>query len=175
MSKAKRVAHMGMLFGLAMALAFFERFFVPLVGLAPGVKLGLSNVVIMLTLAGFGWIYAVWLCVLKACFMIFTHSVSAAVLSLFGGILSILAMLLMRCLRMTVFIQSCVGAICHNFGQLIALNLIFTQTVYTFYYFPVLLLSGLLMGGITAGVFQAICVLLRCHIKIFGFIDNNSQ
>ena len=46
-SKAKEVALGGVLFALALALSFLESVITPLLGLMPGIKLGLSNVVVM--------------------------------------------------------------------------------------------------------------------------------
>ena len=46
-SKAKEVALGGVLFALALALSFLASIITPLLGLMPGIKLGLSNVVVM--------------------------------------------------------------------------------------------------------------------------------
>ena len=69
----------------------------------------------------------------------------ACVQSVLGG----LAVLCLCRSRPSVFILSVCGAITHNFGQLLVINLLMTQSVYTLYYAPVLLLSGLGMGALT--------------------------
>lgn len=151
-TNTKRIALIGMLFALAMVLSFLESTLSPLLGLPPGVKLGLANVVVMYTLFFLGKRDAVLMVVLKAGFAFFTRGATAAALSLTGGLLSVAVMALLSLFknRPSLFILSVCGAIAHNFGQLFALNLIFTQSVYTFYYAPVLLISGLVMGAITS-------------------------
>jgi heptaprenyl diphosphate synthase len=54
------------------------------------------------------------------------------------------------------YILSVSGALAHNFGQLLMINLLFTQSVYTVYYAPVLLVSGLVMGSITSVSLRAV-------------------
>ena len=48
--KTRRVALMGLLFALSVVLSFLEGTLTPLLGLPPGVKLGLANVVVMYAL-----------------------------------------------------------------------------------------------------------------------------
>ena len=45
--KTRRVALMGLLFALSVVLSFLEGTLTPLLGLPPGVKLGLANVVVL--------------------------------------------------------------------------------------------------------------------------------
>ena len=157
-TNARRTALIGMLFALAMVLSFFEGSFVPLLGLPPGVKLGLANVVVMYALFFLGKRDAAVLVVLKSVFSFFTRDVSAGALSFAGGILSLLVMLLLQWMKPkpSLFILSVCGAIAHNFGQLLMLQLLFTQSIYTLYYAPVLLVSGLIMGSITAVSLKAL-------------------
>ncbi|MEG1447167.1 MAG: Gx transporter family protein [Ruthenibacterium sp.] len=157
-TNTRRTALLGMLFALAMVLSFLEGSLVPLLGLPPGVKLGLANVVVMYALFFLGKADAGMLVVLKSAFSFFTRGASAGALSLAGGVLSLLVMLLLRRMKHTpsLFILSVSGAIAHNFGQLLMLQVLFTQSVYTFYYAPVLLISGLVMGSITAVSLKAL-------------------
>ena len=48
--KARETAWTGMLFALAIALSYLESLVSPLLGLMPAIKLGLSNIVVMLSL-----------------------------------------------------------------------------------------------------------------------------
>ena len=97
--KVKRLALMGLLFALAMALSFLESLLPALPMLPPGIRLGLSNIVTMYALFVLGPV------------------------SVFGGA-------------------------AHNMGQLIAARFIISNQ-YVWYYLPVLLAAGLLMGAIT--------------------------
>lgn len=146
--KVKKTALVGVLFALAMVLSFLESFLTPLLGLPPGVKIGLANVVIVFCLYGLGARYAMALAVLKALFSLATRGVTAGLLSLCGGLLSLLAMaLLIKLLgREHKLPVSVCGAIFHNMGQLAGIWLVFAGQVAVLYYFPVLLLSGIGMG-----------------------------
>jgi heptaprenyl diphosphate synthase len=155
---ARRVALLGMLFALAMVLSVLESTLTPLLGLPPGVKLGLSNIVVMYAVLFMGWGEALTLAVLKAMFAALTRAWTAGALSLAGGVCSILVMLLLLKLwkNASWYILSVSGALAHNFGQLLMINLLFTQSVYTVYYAPVLLVSGLVMGSITSVSLRAV-------------------
>lgn len=54
-NKTRQVALSGLLFALAMALSFMESAITPLLGLIPGVKIGLANIVVMYAL--FSWAF----------------------------------------------------------------------------------------------------------------------
>lgn len=151
-NQTKRVATLGMMFALMSVLSFLEGTLVPLLGLPPGVKLGLANIVVMYALFFLGGKSAITLAVLKGMFSFLTRGVTAGVLSLTGGILSVLFMLLLKkhWYGVTNFILSVCGAVMHNCGQLLAIRLFLMQSTYTIYYLPILLISGLVMGGITS-------------------------
>lgn len=154
---ARRVALIGMLFALAMVLSFAENMFSGLFGLPPGVKLGLANVVVMYALVCLGARDALLLAVLKGVFGFLTRGALAGLLSLSGGVLSLAVMWLLCRLgqKKEYFILSVSGALMHNVGQLLAVTLL-TESKYTFYYAPVLLISGLAMGALTALSLKAV-------------------
>lgn len=159
---ARHVALMGMLFALAMVLSFIESSIAPLLGLPPGVKLGLSNVVVLYALLCLSARSAAALAVLKAGFALLTRGVTAGLLSLTGGLLALLVMWLLCRFgqEKQYFILSVCGALAHNLGQLAAVTLL-TQSRYTLYYLPVLLVSGLVVGSLTALVLRAVMPALQ--------------
>ena len=152
---ARRVALGGMLFALAMALSFVESTVAPLLGLAPGMKLGLANVVVMYALLFLGVRPALMLAVLKAGFGLLTRGPVAGLLSLCGGLLSLLVMALLLRGRSTWFILSAGGAIAHNLGQLLAVWAVLSSAM-ALGYAPVLLIAGLCMGAVTSLVLRAV-------------------
>lgn len=156
--KTARVALLGMLFALALALSFLESTVTPLLGLPPGVKPGLSNIVVMYALLFLSPKSAVALAVLKSGFVLLVQGGMAAALSLSGGLCSVLVMAVLTALpwKATLFMLSVCGALAHNFGQLLMVNILLTRSVYTFYYAPVLLVSGLIMGSLTAVSLKAV-------------------
>lgn len=151
-NKTKYVALTGMLFALAIVLSIVESAITPMLGLTPGVKIGLSNIVVMYALFFMGAKQATWLAVLKSLFVVLTRGVVAGMLSFSGGILSLLIMWLLHKLfkkHITYFILSVCGALSHNIGQLIAASFILSSKL-ALTYAPILIVSGLLMGWITS-------------------------
>ena len=80
--KTRRVALMGLLFALSVVLSFLEGTLTPLLGLPPGVKLGLANVVVMYALFFLGRGSAFTLVLLKSFFVLLTRGAMAGALSL---------------------------------------------------------------------------------------------
>ena len=144
--KVKRLALMGLLFALAMALSFLE-------SLLPAlpIRLGLSNIVTMYALFVLGPVSGYTIAVLKSLFVLLTRGAVAAAMSASGGIASVTVMLLLSLLpgiRRQYLLLSVFGGAAHNVGQLIAARFIISNQ-YVWYYLPVLLAAGLLMGAIT--------------------------
>ncbi|MDR2909014.1 MAG: Gx transporter family protein [Oscillospiraceae bacterium] len=155
-SSAARVAHMGMLFALALVLSLLEGA-APLPLPVPGARIGLSNIVVMycLFLRGAGSAYL--LGVLKAMFVLMTRQASGALLSLSGGILSITAMLLiMRFYKGGFTAVSVGGAVAHNLGQLFCASLYLGEKNILLFYLPPLAAVGVLVGLLTAVLFRAV-------------------
>lgn len=160
--KAKQIALSGLLFALAMALSFLEGSVV-LPGLLPGMKLGLANIVVMYALFFMGPRQALILDVLKALFVFLVSGFTAGFLSLCGGLLSFLVMWLLYYVlpvRPTWFILSVCGALAHNIGQLIGAGVIISSSL-SFYYAPVMLVLGLVMGALTSLTLRALLPALK--------------
>ena len=149
-SPAKNTAFTGMLFALALSLSYLESLTTPLLGLPPGVKLGLANIVVMYALLALSRRQALLLVVLKAGFALLVRGLPGGALSLAGGLLSlgVMVLLMLPKHRPSVWLLSIAGAICHNLGQLVVVQLWMGGV--TFYYMPVLLLSGVAMGTLCA-------------------------
>ena len=149
-SQASRVAFLGLMLALALSLSFLEGLIPSFPMLPPGVKLGLSNIVTMYCLTFVGAPYAFTLAVLKSFFVLLVRGPTGGFLSLSGGLLSVLAMLVVLSINRKAppVLQSVVGAIFHNTGQLLAACLVLSSA-YVFYYLPVMLISGALMGCLT--------------------------
>lgn len=156
-SPAKEAALMGMLFAMAMALSFAESLLPVLPMLPPGFKLGLSNIVTMYTLFVLGTRKGFAIAVLKSFFVLLTRAPIAAFMSLCGGLLSVLCMALcsrVKGLGKDYMLLSVIGALAHNLGQLLA-SVTYTGTV-MFYYLPVLVVSGVIMGIVTGAMLRVV-------------------
>ena len=149
--KARQTALGGMLFALAIVLGVVEGMIAPLLGLPPGVKPGLANIVVMYALFFLGRRQALLLVVLKGLFALLTRGVSAGALSISGGLLSltVMCLLLLPAARPSYLILSIAGAVCHNLGQLLMASL-WLQTAFSLAYAPALIVSGIGMGTLTA-------------------------
>jgi heptaprenyl diphosphate synthase len=95
-----------------------------------------------------------------------TRGFTAGVLSLCGGVLSICVLILFVCLnkKASYLVLSISGAIAHNIGQLIAVSLMFNN-FYTFYYLPVLIVSGIVMGSVTGVLLKTTMPVLSKPLK----------
>ena len=165
---AFRVAFSGILLALALALSFFEGSLPALPMLPPGVKLGLSNLVVMYSVFFLGAGQALLIAVLKSCFVLLTRGATGALLSLVGGVLSVSVMVLLRKIRgLSPMFVSIGGAVSHNIGQLLAVTLLLHNR-YALYYVPVLILSGIGMGILTG-------TLLKFVLPCFRKIDRTFQ
>lgn len=156
--KIIRVVLTGLLFAAAIVLSIAENS-LQLPILAPGVKLGLANVVVMYALFFLGKKHAFVLTVLKALFAFITRGPVAGIISLSGGLASVIIMILLSIIfrdKVSYLILSIFGAITHNLGQLAAVSFIYTNLI-ALVHLPVLLVSGVLTGAVTA-------VLLRFFI-----------
>ena len=142
--KTRHIALSGLLFALAMALSFIEGSLV-IPGLLPGMKLGLAKQALVLD-------------VLKALFVFLVSGFTAGFLSLCGGLLSLLVMAVLYYVvpvRPTWFILSVCGALAHNIGQLLGAGVIISSSL-SFYYAPVMLVLGLVMGALTSITLRAL-------------------
>ena len=96
--------------------------------------------------------------VLKALFVFLVSGFTAGFLSLCGGLLSLLVMWVLYYLlpvRPTWFILSVCGALAHNIGQLLGAGVIISSSL-SFYYAPVMLVLGLVMGALTSITLKAL-------------------
>lgn len=160
--KTWRVTLTGVLFALAIGLSFLENMVAPLLGLPPGVKLGLANVVVMYALYFLSGYEALILVVLKAGFSMLTRGATAGLLSLAGGLVSLGIMLLLtRVLakKASVLVVSIAGALGHNLGQFAVVWLLLGPSFVV--YAPVLLISGVVVGSLTAGLLRALLPALQ--------------
>ncbi len=169
-TKIQKIALMGILSAQALVLAFLENLLPALPFMPPGVKLGLSNIVTMFCAGTMGVTSAFTVTLIKSLFVLLTRGFTAFLMSLGGGLISTLAMCLMIKLvksKSGYIGVAVVSAVCHNFGQLLV-SIIVTKTSAMFSYFPVLLLSGVVMGIITGTILKIVMPLLLKQSKYFN-------
>lgn len=148
MKGIKRMIFLSLLVSIGLALSLFESM-MPLPFIAPGAKLGLANMVILITLVVFGFKEALTVGILKSIiFTLATGSVTSLFYSLSGSVLSCILMYIINHRFSNIFSLigvSIFGAVAHNFGQVLVASMMMSN-IRIFSYLPILLLTSLFTG-----------------------------
>ena len=144
----KKISLLGVMLAFTLVTSFIERM-IPLDGIVPGMRLGLANLAIVISLYTLPTRDTFILMVLK-CLMtaIFSGSIIALLYSLTGSMLSLIIMLLLIKLKIkaiSIIGVSVAGAAFHNLGQIMVARFIF-GTWAIMLYLPLLLIIGTVSG-----------------------------
>ena len=147
--KTTRIALSGLLVALMLVLGFIESL-IPVATAVPGVKLGLSNGVLIFAVYMLGIPTSFVLMILKVVLSGFMFGgVSAMMYAFAGGLVSLTLMaLLSRVKGMHPVVVSMVGGVGHNVGQ-VGLAMLMLNTPRLLYYMAVLMVVGLVCGAVT--------------------------
>lgn len=146
----KRVALCGLLLAMMLILGWVEHM-IPLNAAIPGIKLGLSNSVLVFAVYMLDIPTAYTLMVMKVVLScaFFGSPASMMIYGFSGGLLSLTGMVLLsRVKGMHRVTVSMVGGALHNVGQVLA-AMVMLGTANLAYYMAVLMLVGLLVGLLT--------------------------
>lgn len=146
---SKSIVRIGVFSALSIVLGYLEQM-IPLPVAFPGVKIGLSNICVLVALYKWGWKSSLLISLVKSlvCGILF-WGVGGALYGVAGAMLSFLVMeLLVKWNLLGLVGVSIAGAISHNVGQLLALY-IMSGSFSFIYYMAVLGISGVIMGTIT--------------------------
>lgn len=154
---AKRIAVLGLLTSMMLVLGLVERQFILVPGM-PGIRLGLSNTILL---------YALCLISVKSAWLLMALKVTlggllyAGVSGMFfsaaGGVLSMLAMMLaLRVRGLGLTGVSVIGAVFHMAGQLLV-SRVLLGTWAAVVQAPVLMVAAVVTGVLTGIVAQAVC------------------
>lgn len=145
---AVKVALCGLLTAIMLVLGYFESLLPVFMGI-PGIKLGLSNSILLFALYMLDAPTAFLLMLLKVVLSgLMFGGVSAMIYAFSGGLLSMLAMILLRKFGFAIVVVSMVGAVMHNVGQ-VSMAMLVTSSPHLVYYMAVLALIGLGTGLLT--------------------------
>ncbi|MDF2547036.1 MAG: heptaprenyl diphosphate synthase [Anaerosolibacter sp.] len=146
--KVKKLLYLSMIVSIGIALHIIESS-IPIPFIAPGAKLGLANIVNLITLVVFGYKHAFAVAVIRCLVATLgTGAVTGLLYSLSGALLSTLVMWLVyrkfsryfSLIGVSVF-----GALAHNIAQLtVASIMIHNALIFT--YLPVMMLVSLFTG-----------------------------
>lgn len=151
-SMSRRIARYALLTALAMVLSWLEAM-VPVSTAAPGVKLGLTNLVVVFALYRMGLRDAAAISLIRVVLVSITFgNAYALAYSLAGAVLSLAVMaVLKRTDRFSILGVSIAGGVCHNAAQiLVAAAMLGTGRIA--WYLPALLVSGTLAGAAIGAV-----------------------
>ena len=155
-SNSKKLAFLSVMTAFALVLSYLEALLPPIYAAVPGVKIGLTNIVIIFLLYRFsfkeaGIVSAVRLLIVA---MLFGNAMTL-LYSIAGAFLSLLVMSVLKYFKLlsTVGI-SVAGGVCHNIGQIIVAAIVL-QTAEIGFYLPILAVSGVL-AGIAVGLISAL-------------------
>ena len=150
-SVAKTVAHIALLTSLALIFSYVEAI-IPYNPAIPGIKLGIANVVTIIALYKFGWKDAACISALRIVLAgLLFNGVFGMLYSLAGALVSFVGMLLLKRSKLFSIVGvSMAGGVLHNLGQLLVAAALI-EDLRIFFYFPVLLFSGI-VSGIAIGI-----------------------
>lgn len=165
----KKIAYLSMFLALALVCSYVETLIPFPIGI-PGVKLGLTNIIVILVLYCIGEKEAILISILRILLSGFMFGNAFAIIySLAGGILSFILMMLMkRTKKFSVITVSIAGGISHNIGQMLLASILI-ESYYIVSYLPVLLISGTITGFLIGVLGQEIIIRMK------GFFDTNLQ
>ena len=147
----KKIAKISMLLSISVVLALIESFIPIMSGIAPGIKLGLPNIVIVFAIYYLSIKDAIYISVLRVILMGILRTGLFSIsffFSLSGALLSLLVMYLAKKItNMSVVGVSVIGAVGHSVGQIL-IAVIFLSNINIFYYLPILLISSVITGVI---------------------------
>lgn len=141
-----KVAYFGVFTALALVFSYIESIIPISIGI-PGAKLGLANLIVVITLYKMGVKEAYLLSVVRVVLAGFIFGNLFGILySLAGGLLSLTVMAVLKKMdQFSVIGISMAGGVFHNMGQLIMAGIVVESTS-VIYYMPSLLIVGLVTG-----------------------------
>lgn len=148
MNKTRELVFVSVLAALGSILGLFEGM-IPLPFIAPGVRLGFSNIVVLVSLILFGYKKGILVSLLKSVLlMLMTGNVSSFMYSFSGALFSSISMsiiILIGAKYVSLIGVSLIGSAFHNIAQ-VTISAIVLSNLMMFSYLPILLILGLFTG-----------------------------
>jgi heptaprenyl diphosphate synthase len=165
-ARIKRITFTALMTAASIVLSFVESLLPTVYFMPPGSKLGLSNIPVMFSASTLTIGETMLIVLAKSVFVFITRGFTAFCMSLAGGILSALCMVLLV-KKKTGFGYAGLGvlsAICHNIGQL-SVSFFLVQSSAIIGYAPVMLIAAVVTGILTG-------TLLRLTLPYFSKMIN---
>lgn len=163
----KKITLFALLTTLALILSYVESLIPPLYSAAPGIKIGLPNIIIIFILYKFSFSDAATVSFLRVFLvaLLFGNTVTLFY-SIAGAVLSLIVMVILKKVNIFSLLGiSIAGAVSHNIGQTVV-AIILLKTKEIGYYMIPLFISGII-AGIFVGIIGVILLKRFENLKIF--------
>ncbi len=155
--KIKRITFTALMTAISVVLSFAEGLLPTAFFMPPGSKLGLSNIPVMFSASKLSVGETLLIVLAKSVFVFITRGFTAFCMSLAGGMLSAICMIIL--LRKKIgFGYAGIGvlsAICHNLGQL-SVSFFLVQSSAIVGYAPVMLIASVVTGVLTGTLLRLV-------------------
>ena len=130
-----------------------------------GVRIGVANIVVMLTILSVGKKEGFIITLLKSLFILITKGITASLLSFSGGLLAFsITIILLKSEKNSLILISVLSALAHNIGQIIMASVIM-KNIHTLFYLPVLVVSAVITGTLTGTAIKAVMPLTEKAVQ----------
>ena len=156
--KVQKIALLGILTAATIVIAIAESF-IPSIGI-PGIKLGLANIMILITLYELGILEAVGVNIARVFVVGLVRGTFLSMgffMSLTGAAFSLAIMIVFYLLikKFSIIGVSVIGSLFHVFGQILV-AIFYLGTGYIIYYLPVISISAIVTGVLVGVVARLI-------------------
>lgn len=163
--KTNKITFLGIMLSLSIILSYVDSL-IPLSTYIPGMKIGLANIITMYVLFKYRVRDAFIIMFLRVLISgLLFSGLNSIIFGLTGGVLCIVFMTVSKKTKLfSVIGVSVIGSLSHNLGQVIAAFIIM-DNINIMYYFPFLLITGLLTGAVIGYISG---ILIRRFEKIWS-------
>ena len=164
--KIKKMVFLGLMVGYSLILYILETYIPnPFIVFFPGAKLGLTNIITLVSLLIFGFKETFIIVTVRVILSsIFAGPMSYLLFSIGGAYLSLIVMFLVNKIKgFSVIGVSIAGAIAHNIGQLLVASIL-VENLLMITYLPFMLATSL-VTGLFVGIVSQFCYSKMDRIK----------
>ncbi|MEG0856911.1 MAG: Gx transporter family protein [Terrisporobacter sp.] len=173
--KTKKMTFLGLMVGYSLILYIIESYIPnPLIAIFPGAKLGLANIITLISLVVLGVKDTLTILTVRIILSsIFAGPISYLLFSIGGGYLSLILMYIASKVKgLSLIGVSITGAIGHNIGQLLVASVII-ENLMIVSYLPFMLITSLLTGLFVGLVSKYCCPRVKKFSKELLTKNNN--
>lgn len=166
--KLRKTVFLSMMISVSIVLSIVESMISTTLFIIPGVKLGLANIITLIILYIYGEREAFLVVITRILLVALISPVSTLIsfaLSISGGLLAIIAMILVKKIKsLSILSTSVIGSLSHMVGQ-IAMAIIILDTPSLIYYLPYMILLSIPTGVFTGLVGKKLVIVFENLLK----------